>query len=280
MKTEHAAAGTQDVAGRLNFMALDDAAKTSLKALKPILEKELKPALDKFYVKVKTTPETKRFFSSDAHIDRAKGAQVGHWANIVDANFNEDYSAKVRTIGLVHARIGLEPRWYIGGYALIAEHLITEIVKAHWPKAGLFSRKGTSAEDMGAMLSSLIKGVFLDMDLSISVYMDASDVTKQRAVQEEVLAAERALISKTFGAALKKIADGDLTARIGADLPVAYQELGENFNHAIGELARAIGGIEAGASQIHTSAKEIAAAADDLARRTERQAANLEETAA
>jgi len=280
MKTEHTAAGTQDVAGRLNFMALDDAARTSLKALKPILEKELKPALDKFYGKVKATPETKRFFSSDSHIDRAKGAQVGHWANIADANFNEDYSAKVRTIGQVHARIGLEPRWYIGGYALIAEHLITEIVRAYWPKAGLFSRQTTSAEELGAMLSSLVKGVFLDMDLSISVYMDASDVTKQRAVQEEVLAAERALISKTFGAALKKIADGDLTARIGADLPVAYQELGEHFNHAIGELSRAIGGIEAGASQIHTSAKEIAAAADDLARRTERQAANLEETAA
>ena len=104
MKTEHTAAGTQDVAGRLNFMARDDAARTSLRALKPILEKELKPALDTFYGKVKTTPETKRFFASDSHIDRAKGAQVGHWANIADANFNEDYSAKVRTIGQVHAR--------------------------------------------------------------------------------------------------------------------------------------------------------------------------------
>ncbi|MGH6806462.1 MAG: methyl-accepting chemotaxis protein [Ensifer adhaerens] len=280
MKTEHVAAGKEDIAGRLNFMALDDAAKARLKALKPILEKELAPALDAFYARVKKTPETNRFFSSDAHINRAKSAQVGHWANIADANFNDEYGAKVRTIGQVHARIGLEPRWYIGGYALIAEHLITEIVRAHWPKAGLFSRQTTSAEEMSAMLSSLVKGMFLDMDLSISVYMDASDVTKQRAVQEEVLATERKLVSQTFGVALKKISDGDLTARIAADLPTAYEELGENFNHAIGELARAIGGIEAGASQIHLSAKEIAAAADDLAKRTERQAANLEETAA
>ncbi|MFN3280005.1 MAG: protoglobin domain-containing protein, partial [Paracoccus hibiscisoli] len=156
-------------------------------------------------------------------INRAKGAQVGHWANIADGNFNDEYGAKVRTIGQVHARIGLEPRWYIGGYALIAEHLITEIVKAHWPKGGLFSSQKTSAEDMSAMLSSLVKGMFLDMDLSISVYMDASDVTKQRAVQEEVLATERKLVSQTFGVALKKISDGDLTARIAADLPGAYE---------------------------------------------------------
>ncbi|MBP1883352.1 globin-coupled sensor protein [Sinorhizobium mexicanum] len=279
MKTEPSTAG-QDIAGRLNFMALDEAAKTNLRALKPILQKELGPALDRFYARVKQTPETKAFFSSDGRITRAKNAQLGHWANIADANFNAEYGSKVRTIGQVHAKIGLEPRWYIGGYALIAEHLIGAAVKTHWPKGGVFSRQTTSAEEMGAMLASLIKGVFLDMDLSISVYMDASDVTKQRAVQEEVLAGERELVSRTLGAALKQISDGDLTARITSDLPEAYGELRENFNHAISELARVIGGIGAGASQIHLNAKEIADAADDLAKRTERQAANLEETAA
>ncbi|WP_331373404.1 methyl-accepting chemotaxis protein [Sinorhizobium chiapasense] len=280
MKTECVASGNEDIAGRLNFMALYDAARKNLKALKPILQKELGPALDRFYAKVRQTPETNAFFSSDGHMNRAKNAQLGHWGNIIDANFNAEYGARVKAIGQVHARIGLDPRWYIGGYALIAEHLVGEVVKAHWPKAGAFGRQKTSAEEMSAMLASLIKGILLDMDLSISVYMDASDVAKQRAVQEEALAGERALVSRIFGAALQRIAAGDLTAHIDVNIPEAYQELAQNFNHAIAELGRVVGGIGAGASQIHLNAKEIAAAADDLAQRTERQAANLEETAA
>ncbi|MCA1490959.1 methyl-accepting chemotaxis protein [Sinorhizobium alkalisoli] len=280
MNTEQAGRGNNDLAGRLEFMALDDAARAKLRALKPVLQTALGPALDRFYAKVRQTPETNRFFSSDAHMKAAKGAQVGHWANIVDGDFNDEYGAKVRTIGQVHAKIGLDPRWYIGGYALIAEHLIGEVVKAHWPKGGAFSRQKISAEEMGAMIASLIKGIFLDMDLSISVYMNASDLTKQRAVQEEALAGERELVGRTFGAALARISDGDLTARVDSNLPEAYRELGENFNHAIAELGQAIGGIGAGASQIHVNAKEIAAAADDLSKRTERQAANLEQTAA
>ncbi|THK35801.1 hypothetical protein EHS39_23065 [Ensifer sp. MPMI2T] len=53
------------------------------------------------------------------------------WGNIAEAKFNAEYGARVKAIGQVHARIGLDPRWYIGGYALIAEHLIGEVVKAH-----------------------------------------------------------------------------------------------------------------------------------------------------
>lgn len=141
MKTECVASGNEDIAGRLNFMALYDAARKNLKALKPILQKELGPALDRFYAKVRQTPETNAFFSSDGHMNRAKNAQLGHWGNIIDANFNAEYGARVKAIGQVHARIGLDPRWYIGGYALIAEHLVGEVVKAHWPKAGAFGRQ-------------------------------------------------------------------------------------------------------------------------------------------
>ena len=180
----------------------------------------------------------------------------------------------------IHAQIGLEPRWYIGGYALVVEHLLTVALKEMWPKSGLFSRAETTAAEAAARLSGLIKAVFLDMDLSISVYMDASDLTKQQAVHDQTVAEERKIVSDSFGAALKRIAAGDLTGRIEGHLPQAYETLREDFNHAVSALSQAIGSINAGAGSIHVSVREIAAASDDLAKRTERQAANLEETAA
>ena len=269
-----------DIARRLDYLGLDETALKRLRTLKPFIEKELGPALDKFYAIVRKSPEVNHLFSNDAHINRAKTAQLGHWANIAAGDFTHDYAARVQTIGHVHARIGLEPRWYIGGYALIVEHLLTEAVKSLWPKKGLFARQEIEPEEFAARFSSLLKAMFLDMDLSISVYMDTSDVTKQQAVQAQVVAEERKIVSDSFGAALKRISDGDLTARFTGPLPEAYETLREDFNHAISTLSQAIGNIGAGAGSIHLSAREIAAASDDLAKRTERQAANLEETAA
>jgi methyl-accepting chemotaxis protein len=269
-----------DIARRLDYLGLDETALKRLRTLKPFIEKELGPALDKFYAVVRKSPEVSQLFSNDAHINRAKNAQLGHWANIAAGDFTHDYASKVQTIGHVHARIGLEPRWYIGGYALIVEHLLTEAVKSLWPKQGLFARQEIGPEEFAARFSSLLKAMFLDMDLSISVYMDTSDVSKQQAVQAQVVAEERKIVSDSFGAALKRISDGDLTARITGPLPEAYETLRDDFNHAISTLSQAIGNIGAGAGSIHLSAREIAAASDDLAKRTERQAANLEETAA
>lgn len=61
---------------------------------------------------------------------------MGHWVNISDGNFNDEYVGKVRTIGTIHARIGLEPQWYIGGYAIILDHLISRAVEEVVQKGG------------------------------------------------------------------------------------------------------------------------------------------------
>ncbi|MCD2181735.1 methyl-accepting chemotaxis protein [Rhizobium sp. GN54] len=269
-----------DLARRLDYLGIDARAVNNLRSLKPLLEGELAPALDRFYGVVRNSPEVNHLFSSDAHMAGAKKAQLGHWANIWNGDFGSDYADKVLTIGKVHARIGLEPRWYIGGYALIVEHLLAAALKEMWPKPGLFSRSEYGADEVAQKLACLVKAVFLDMDLSISVYMDASETSKQQAVQERAVAAEREIVGRNFGAALKRISEGDLTVRIDGALPEAYETLRQDFNHAVSALSQAIGGIHSGVGSINVSVQEIAAASDDLARRTERQAANLEETAA
>src|SRR5687768_1127845 len=89
---------------RLDFMGLDVAAREQISLLGDVLARELPKALDTFYAKVKVTPETNRFFSSDQHMRGAKTAQVSHWTNIAKGDFNDQYAANVRTIGMVHAR--------------------------------------------------------------------------------------------------------------------------------------------------------------------------------
>ncbi|MDO6964813.1 globin-coupled sensor protein [Rhizobium alvei] len=267
-----------DIERRLEFMQLDSASRARIAAIKPIVEAELPVALDHFYNAVRKAPEVSRFFQSDNHIAGAKKAQVGHWANISSGNFNQDYGRKVQAIGAMHAKIGLEPQWYIGGYAMILDHLVKEVIKAHVPKGGLFSKKTCDADALGESLGSLIKAVLLDMDLAISVYIDEKENALQ-ASQAQVMEEART-VSSVFGKAITALADHRLDHRITEDLPPAYSAMRDEFNRASEQLANTIANLEESARAIHGEAEDIRSSAADLSRRTEGQAASVEQTAA
>ena len=123
---------------RLDFLGFGDAQKALLKSLQPTVRESIDAALETFYEKVRATPETARFFREEAHIAGAKGRQATHWDVISSGALDENYIQSVTTIGKVHARIGLEPRWYIAGYALVLENLIRATMVRHWP--GMFGK--------------------------------------------------------------------------------------------------------------------------------------------
>jgi methyl-accepting chemotaxis protein len=251
------------LADRLKFMNMDSAAMAKLQGLKPILMPALPVALDVFYEKIESQPETKKFFTSSSLVSSAKGRQQSHWDMISDAKFDQNYLAAATKVGEIHARIGLEPHLYIGGYALLVEQMIGAVLKARWPKAGFWSRKSKKAKesDVALELAALTKAAFLDMDLVISVY--------------------NTTVLKTLGDALKALAEGNLTYRIGNNtLPENFSALREDFNTALAKLQETMQSIDANTQAVRSGADEITMASDDLSRRTEQQAASLEETAA
>ncbi|NML75175.1 globin-coupled sensor protein [Rhizobium sp. S-51] len=264
---------------RLDFMQISRADLDGIRSIKPLIDRELPKGLDKFYEKLRATPEVRHFFSSDIHIDRAKGAQMNHWSNISAGDLNEDYVAKVKAIGTVHARIGLEPQWYIGGYAIVLDHLVREVVTQAFGSQGMFASGRAKADETGRVLGALIKAVMLDMDFAISVYIDEAEAAKQKA-QAEAIAAERNLVCGIFGHAMARLADRDLTHCMSHDVPEAYLSVCHDFNDAMHQLATTIGEIESGTRHINAGSSEIRQSAEDLAKRTERQASSLEETAA
>jgi methyl-accepting chemotaxis protein len=265
---------------RLVFMEMTAQSCSAIRSIKQIIDRELPVGLDKFYDQVRRTPDTRAFFRSEEHMASAKGAQTGHWVNISNGDFNDQYVQKVQTIGSVHARIGLEPRWYIGGYAIVLDHLIQSAIASNFTSTGLFSKRpALSSEDFGKALGSLAKAVLLDMDLAISVYLEQAEKTKQLA-QAEAIAGEQRLVNESFGKTIADIAAQNFTTEVGGDLPDAYHVLRDGLNHSIMTLNAALKTVGRTALAIDAAAGEISNATADLARRTERQAASVEETAA
>jgi methyl-accepting chemotaxis protein len=264
---------------RLTFMGFDAAARSRLKALKPLIGRAIGPALAVFYDKVRQTPETLRFFKDEKHMVGAKSRQEQHWAIIGSADYGEDYVRAVEGIGRAHARLGLEPRWYIGGYALVTEQLIHAVVEDQWP--GLLMRNKGGAANMAGALSALMKAVMLDMDYAISIYLEALAEDRRRAEDARAEAArETTEAMHAMATALEHLAGGDLVSRIDAALAGEFSGLKRDFNAAIDKLHETMAAVATASRAIRTGAQEMAQASDDLSNRTEKQAASIEQSAA
>jgi len=99
------------------------------------------------------------------------------------------------------------------------------------------------------------------------------------AERERNLRNQQRVVS-TLAAGLGAMSRGDLTVRINEDFPPEYVKLRTDFNDAVEKISRLASTIVEGAATIIGETDNLNSAAIDLSRRTETQAASLEETAA
>jgi methyl-accepting chemotaxis protein len=270
---------SKTLAERLSFMGLGPEAQARIAGLQPLIARELPEALDRFYAQVRSFPETRRFFDGEGPIAAAKSKQLAHWKTISSGRFDEEYLTAVTRIGEVHARIGLEPRWYIGAYALVLERLVEKILAERWPRRAAFAGRGAAHAEVAAEIGAVIKATLLDMDLGISVYLEAAERARIEG-ERRTLSTERETVVRSVGEAMSALSAGRLAYRMPDGIPQEYAQLRDDFNAAMGQLQSTVSAIALAVGTLTSGSNEIASASDDLSRRTEQQAASLEETAA
>ncbi|WP_299154807.1 methyl-accepting chemotaxis protein [uncultured Tateyamaria sp.] len=115
--------------------------------------------------------------------------------------------------------------------------------------------------------------------IASNVTQSEQDIRAARLDQARV-SEEQTGVVLALGDALQRLANGDLTTELSQNIPEDYQTLRTNFNLALVALRDALTTVTQNVQSIRSETTEITSAADDLSRRTERQAATLEETAA
>ncbi|MEP3438908.1 MAG: globin-coupled sensor protein [Hoeflea sp.] len=268
---------TREIMEKLKFVGMGEQHLQALQALQPQIERSVGPALDRLYSQVTSNPETARHFRDESHIEHAKQKQMDHWGLIASGKFDRDYIDGVTRIGKVHAKLGLEPKWYIGGYSLILEELITAIIQTEITGLGM----GKKARKTSFGVASVVKAALIDMDYAISVYLDAQSNERAKMEAENArLKAEQDMALRALDRALAGLSDGDLGSTINEPLAADFDQLKANFNASVGKLNEAFVEIMASIRQSNADTRELSGATDDMARRTEQQAAALEQTAA
>jgi methyl-accepting chemotaxis protein len=109
----------------------------------------------------------------------------------------------------------------------------------------------------------------------------AADATqRQHAAQVATSMQQQVAVVEGLAAGLDRMSSGDLTVRLETAFAPEYERLRKDFNRTVAQLEKTIGTMVGITDAIRNGSGQITAAADDLSRRTEQQAASLEETAA
>ena len=107
----------------------------------------------------------------------------------------------------------------------------------------------------------------------------ADSERQQREQERAEQARQSGLVLTELGRGLEHLAKGDLTYRLTERFPTeAMEQLRDHFNHSMQQLQDAMSIVASKASTIGQSSREIQNTTDELSRRSEQQAANLEES--
>ena len=227
---------------RLKFLHIDQETRQTLAAFWKIVQPRMPQILDGFYNHVGTVPALAKLVGGDSA--RLKKAQNAHWERLFSGRFDDGYFSSVRAIGLIHNKIGLEPRWYIGGYNYVSARMIEVATETYrW-----------SPGKLREALLAVNAAVMLDMDVAISVYQEALlSQTAERRVKLE---------------GLLEIFDGTAQALLGSlavagtQMSTTAQALSANAAQTRGQSASVASASEEASVNVQT----VAAAAEELSR--------------
>jgi hypothetical protein len=139
------------------FLNIDAETRASASLLSDLLVPHVDEVVEEFYNKVED-------LGISAHIDsRAisalKQKQKQHWIALFQSQFQDDYFAGVRRIGVRHRDIELNPMWYVAGYMRLKLAFVEVVIRSHLP-----------AVTKGQLVKTLDKYIAIDMALALSTY--------------------------------------------------------------------------------------------------------------
>ncbi|HLV16972.1 MAG TPA: EAL domain-containing protein [Pseudomonas sp.] len=130
--------------------------------------------VEELYAHLQQFTPLARLLNDDHTLQRLKGSQREYYRTLFEGPYDYKYVHERLRVGMVHERIGLEMKWYLGAYRLYLDSLLGELFP--------------DSEHL-AMFSSLLKAVFFDMSLAVDAYA----ATQRQALEDSEARFARAM---------------------------------------------------------------------------------------
>jgi signal transduction histidine kinase len=229
-----------DLELRLGYLDLGPSDLKRLAALQPVLEKHAVGLVDAFYRRLISFPPTRQLLGDPAVRERLVNTQRDYLISLADPTIDDAYCEQRRVIGEAHERSGLEPRWYLGAYALYLSLLIPLVNEAYLHDPIEASRT----------IVSLQKRLWLDAQIAMEAYIDRQQRQLQYFTDE--LAKESQRLSRNFE-------DQKIELQLTEDRARAAEELASVATLVAGlahEIGTPMGVIKGHASQLESAVSD------------------------
>jgi diguanylate cyclase (GGDEF)-like protein/PAS domain S-box-containing protein len=153
----------EEVARRMAFLDLGPEDVVLLRELHDSILEDTDNFSDDFYQHILGFPELRALVKDEGTVQRLKHAQSAYFRSLTSGDYDGAYIRDRLQVGLVHQRIGLEPKWYIGAYRKYVAGMFDLLWKQFHAEPQRFR----------AAFNSVLKVVCLDMGLALDTYAHA-----------------------------------------------------------------------------------------------------------
>lgn len=224
---------TEERLERLRYVNLTEKDCRILKAFEPVIKKHADEIVDAFYDNISLYPDLLKVIdSAGSNVERLKQTQKRYLIELFCGEYGDAYFENQLRIGAIHKKIGLTPRWYLGGYSVYLQLINPLVLKKYWYS----SRKALK------LLAAVNKIIFIDSQLAIDTYVYAlvDDVKNVSTSKHEI--EDKVALYKTF---IGKVSEGDLSQQIEITGSDDLASLGEQINNMVSKLAHITGEVSA-----------------------------------
>jgi len=240
------------IAERTGFIGLDSRAFNALKSARPSVDRALPAALDTLYALINQAPAAAEKFESQDTQARARSAMERHWDGLLDGKLDARYAAAARRIGLVHAELGIEPRYYVAAYA----HVLASMTGAILRDAIGPAMPGR-AKEAEARISAVVRIFMLDMEMAITAYLEERDARALKMRQTTADEIEQT-VGETARALIEAAEQLDVSARGLTEAIEAASEAATSAAAGSEEAAANVRSVAAASTQLGAASHEIA----------------------
>ncbi len=169
----------QEIALRKAFLELTPTDVGLLRSIHEQLEQHGYSFTSAFYEHLLNFGPLQKLLPDNVALDRLKRSQSAYFSALTAGDYEECYVKDRLSVGMVHQRVGLEPKWYIGAY----RKYLTELLPVIWRLCT------NNAEDFLAVYNALLKIIMFDMGLAIDTFFhaDRRSLVELKAFSDQLL---------------------------------------------------------------------------------------------
>ncbi len=169
----------QEIALRKSFLEFTPQDVSLLRSIHEQLEQLGYSFTSAFYDHLLNFDPLRNLLPDNTTLERLKRSQSAYFSALTAGDYEETYVKDRLSVGMVHQRVGLEPKWYIGAY----RKYLTELLPVIWRLCA------NNGEDFLAVYNALLKIIMLDMGLAIDTYFhaDRRSLVELKAFSDQLL---------------------------------------------------------------------------------------------